>query len=241
MNHDLFDAELEAIQSLQNLIEVAKECRRLHERANMPIPEPLRRLFAMNGQGDRTGVALIKPPETPPRPRRAESNWIHIHVKDAYATTLAIALLRDRDAPMRPKDVVNSVQMIRPEISRGSIYNLGKRLDGAMIKRVPEGWILLNHDNAPIIQGDLVWGHPEMFTPHELAAHRRDAILHILGIYPSGQQTSQLIDLLQNCSWLQAPVNKELVQDDVELLSKDGKIKRRGASKKWELVKSEKN
>ena len=129
---------------------------------------------------------------------------------------------------MKPKNVVSGVQALRPDISTGTIYNLGKRLDGISLKRSSEGWELISPETAPILQGDLVWGAAETFTTHELAAQRRDAILHILSIYRTGQQTSQLIEMLQSCAWLKAPINKELVQDDVEILNKDGKIKRRG-------------
>jgi hypothetical protein len=236
MEYDLFTAELEAIQSLNKLVEQARECRQLHERANMPVPELLRRMFAMNGQGDRKVVALIRPPETPPRPREADSDWISISVKDAYATSMVLALLRDADGPIPPKAILAQVHEIRADIPSGTIYNLGARLDGTSIKRSDEGWELLTPTTAPILQGDLVWGASDFFSKQELAAHRRDAILHVLGIYPTGQQISQLIEMLKNCAWLKAPVNKELVQDDIEILRKDGKVKRRGNTRKWELV-----
>lgn len=236
--YNLFDAELDAIQSLQALFEAAGECKRLHERARMPIPAALQRFFAISATVNKKADALTKPPEKTPRPHEVPSDWISINVRDAYATTLTLAVMRETGLPMRPKDIVTKVQELNPQTSSGAIYNLGKRLDGTALVRGDEGWELVNADTAPVLQDDLVWNDPDNFTSHELAAHRRDAIMYLLGLFRMGQQTSQLIELLQSCAWLKAPVSKELVQDDVEILSKDGKIKRRGASKKWELVAS---
>jgi len=103
--------------------------------------------------------------------------------------------------------------------------------------RSKAGWSLLSPESAPILHDGYIWGPPEIFTTQELAVHRREAILHLLRFYRAGLQTSQIIELLQKCAWVHAPVNKELVQDDVQLLSKAEKIRRRGNSRKWELAR----
>ena len=80
-----------------------------------------------------------------------------------------------------------------------------------------------------------------MFNKQELAAHRRVGVLHLLRLHPAGLQTTQILEQLRNCAWLHAPVNKELIQADMEFLEGQKKVRRRGNSKKWELVPEEKS
>jgi hypothetical protein len=51
-------------------------------------------------------------------------------------------------------------------------------------------------------------------------------------------QTVQIVEELHNCSWVQAPVNKDLLKADLEILRTKGKIKR-GSSKKWGITSKE--
>lgn len=236
MNFDLLTAEQEAAQSLIDLIEQAKKCQRLYERAQMPAPEALKRLLGANGNGHKQTVANIPAPDRPTAPREAESDWVSIDVQSAFPNSIVLAILRNAGGPLTVRQVVAAVESIRPDTSAGTIANIGTKLDGDVITRSKDGWELIYPDAAPILHAGLIWGPPDTFNKYELAAHRRDAILHILSTVRGGLMTSQLIEFLQNSPWVHAPVNKELVQDDVELLSKDGKIRRRGASKKWELA-----
>jgi hypothetical protein len=71
---------------------------------------------------------------------------------------------------------------------------------------------------------------------YELAAHRRDAILHILQHFEMGLEVVQLVEQLTNCSWVIAPVNKDLLKADVQVLESEGKIRRRGNTRKWEIA-----
>ena len=77
-------------------------------------------------------------------------------------------------------------------------------------------------------------GPREIFQKSEIAGHRRDAILHVLSNFDSGLQTRQLVEQLGRCSWVHAPVNKDLIKTDLEMLAELGKVRRRGNSKKWE-------
>ena len=235
MNYDLFTAEHEASKALIELLEQAKRCQQLHERAQMTLPEPLKRLLGLSTNGKKP-VVSVPPPERPPIPTGAESGWVCIKASDASPTSVVLALLRNGIIPTR--DVVTGVKNILPDVSPGSIYNIGSRLDKKTIKRSNEGWELIKSETAPILQDGMIWAPPEIFSKQELAAHRREAVFHLIRTNRSGLQTSQIIDQLKNCSWVHAPLSKELVQDDVEYWVTKDKIKRSGNSKKW-IVKPE--
>jgi hypothetical protein len=240
MEYDLLTAEQEATRSLMELFEQAKKCQQLHERAQMTLPEPLKRMLGMSTNGTKKAVMSIPPPERPPLPIGADSDWVCIKAEDAYPTSVALAFLREVGGPVAAKDVVSGVIQILPEVRPGSISNLGTRLDGKEINRSKDGWELINPDTAPILSDGIIWALPAMFSMQELAVHRREAVLHLIRTVRAGLQTSQIIEHLQNCSWVHAPVSKELVQDDVEYWFKKGKIKRSGNSKKW-VVKPERD
>lgn len=240
MNFDLLTAETEAAQSLIELIAQAKRCRDLHERARMTLPEPLKRVLGISTNGSKKPVVSIPPPERPPLPVGADSDWVCIRAKDAYPTNVTLAVLRGADGPMMARDVVSAVIDILPNVPRGTVNNLGTRLHGNTIKRSREGWELIHPETAPILQDGMIWGSPTVFSKQELAVHRREAVLHLIRTVPAGLQTSQIIDHLKNCSWVHAPISKELVQNDVEYWVGEGRIKRSGNSKKW-VVKPERN
>jgi hypothetical protein len=235
------DAEHEAISSLMELLEQAKKTQRLYERAHMSLPEPLKRMLGVNGaSGNSALLRFIPAPENPSRPIEATADWICIHVKNATPTSIALALLRKAKEPIRARDIVSAVQAILPEVNSGTIANIGSRLHGTLLRRTDDGWTLEKPESAGVISDGFLWGPPTIFGKHELAAHRRDAIRHLLANFPAGLQTSQIIEELRRCgSWMRAPISKELVQDDIELLAKQEEIRRRGASKKWELLPTE--
>jgi len=240
MNFDPVQAEQDAAQSFVDLVAQAKKCLQLYERASLPSPESLKRFFSLHTNGKKI-VPSVPAPERPPLPEEAESDWVSIRIEDAYPQNVALALLRASGGALPIKELIEEFESRLENVNRGTIYNLGARLDTAkVITRTDGTWELIDLEKAPVLHENLIWAPSTIFNKQELAAHRREAIIHILRIYKAGLQTSQIIEALQNCPWVRAPVNKELVQDDVELLSKAGKIKRRGASKKWEVV-AEKN
>lgn len=244
MSIERLGAEQEALRSLLALLEQAERCRQLYDRAGMSAPEPLRRILGLT-----EAVATAPPPrvtvpapEAPPRPAEAQPGWIWIAAKDASATSGVLAALRADGKPVRAKDVITRVQALQPDTNTGSIPNIGNRLDGKGINRGEEGWTLKSPDLAPIAKDGFFWGPPSIFNKHELAAHRRYGIIHLLRMSPSGLQTTQIVEQLLACPWLHAPVNKELVQADVEwLVNNENKIRRRGNSRKWELVPEERS
>jgi hypothetical protein len=69
-----------------------------------------------------------------------------------------------------------------------------------------------------------------------MAAHRREAILHILQTFRSGLQTVQIVERLREFAWVKAPVNKDLLKGDMDVLVGEGKVRHSGNSKKWVLA-----
>jgi hypothetical protein len=238
MSDDLFSAEMEAGRSLVELYEQIKKCQALFERAHMALPEPLRRVLGVNGIGEKAiAPPNISAPEKPPMPLDAAPDWAWIKAEEASASTVTLAILRAAKGPVRPKDLIERVTTILP-IPAGSIYNIGPRLDNnGVISRGESGWTLAKPEVAGLVHKGYFWGPPAAFGKPDLAAQRRAALLHVLGFHPTGLQIVQILEQLKRCSWVIAPVNKDLVKEDIGVLSKAGKVRRRGNTRNWEIVR----
>lgn len=232
---------MEATKAMVELQERADVTRALYERAGMTMPEPLKRFFGLIENGAKPAQRItVPPPERANRPSEAGRDWIWIGAESAHATSVLLAVLREFTDPVWPKELVEKVHKINPKISAGTLANIGTRLSGTLIHRGEEGWVLNKRDAAGVLYDGYLWGPPKIFNKHELAAYRRDAVLHLLRLNPRGLQTVQILDQLKNCEWIKAPVNKELIQDDVEVLFAENKIRRRGNTRKWEVAPNEK-
>lgn len=236
---DRLRAEKEAIQSLADLIDGAEECRALYERADMALPEPLKRFLGLvttsNGHGGEPAQVVIPAPPRPRQPQEARPDWISINAKSASPQSVVMAILREASSPMRPRQLVDKVQEILPDVPSGSVANIGTKFHGTGIQRSQEGWTLRSPDQAGILFDGRLWGPPSIFGVQELAAHRREGILHLLSLAHVGLQTAQIEEQLRRCSWLKAPVNKDLLKADINYLARERKVRRRGRGK-WELV-----
>jgi hypothetical protein len=140
---------------------------------------------------------------------------------------------------MRAKDLVERVITHLPKASGGSVANTLSRLKTAGIidrDQSGSGWSIVRAERAAVIHDGKVWGPAAVFQKTEVASHRREAILHVLGRFTTGLQVLQIVEHLQGCEWLHAPLNKDLVKEDMKVLSTAHKIRRRGNTKKWELA-----
>jgi hypothetical protein len=228
----------EAYQSLIKLFDQIEECRRLFERAGLPIPEQVK-LFTVNSNGSgkpNVPRARIEPIHRNSRPLEADDEWISIDISEANATSLVLAVLRAAGQPIKAGDVIEQVMKLNAKVPRGSVHNIGTRLDGREIRRAEEGWSLIHPEKAPIAHDGYIWGPKESFEKQELAAHRREAILHILRCFPSGMQIVQIVDQLRGCYWMKAPATKDLLKADMDLLEGHGKVRRISNSRKWEVA-----
>jgi hypothetical protein len=236
---DPVKAELEAYESLTKLLNQAEESRRLFERANLAIPETLKRLFGSNGTSPYPARMYIPPIERHRRPPEAFDNWLSIPIRDATPTSIVKAILRSNAEPVSPKRMVEFVTAYLPSVPAGTVYNVGARLAKAgKLYRDSSGWTLKDNEKEKtgILYEGFLWGPEDAFEKFELATHRREAITHLLGLNKSGLQIVQVVENLQGCTWVHAPVNKDLLKTDFEELRKAEKVRRVGNSKKWELA-----
>ena len=154
---------------------------------------------------------------------------------EATPTSVVLAILQ-RDG-VRAKDVADRVGVLLPEVSSGSVANIGSRLDKTgVIRRESGEWRLVNRDSTPVLYQGRLWGPEKVFGKTELASHRRDAIPHVLTEFKGGLQVLQILERLMACAWVHAPLNKDLLKEDVNALLNDKKIRRRGNTRKWELA-----
>jgi Fe2+ or Zn2+ uptake regulation protein len=151
---------------------------------------------------------------------------------------LSIAVLKASTESLTVRDVHEKVKVFSEDVSLGTIANVGtKAFQNGIISRDDGRWQLIDRDKAGVIHDGFVWGPPQIFQMHELAAHRRAAILHVLRQNTVGLQVTQIVVQLRNdLVKPPIPVNKSLVKADLEALQDDGNVRRRGNSKKWEAV-----
>ena len=235
-----FKATAEAYQKFAKALEELETSRKLFEAAGEPLPEKLKEFFGLhrNGRSSEPSVTVMPPPRKH-TPDGISDEWISIPVSEATATSLVLAVLRRTGRPLPARDVVDSVAEVSPLITRGSIHNIGTRLNGTLIKRDDDGWSLVDPAKAGLLDSGYLWGPKEMFDKQELAAHRREAILQILRSMPGGLQTVQIVQMLRMTEWVHAPASKDLVKGDMELLEAHHKVRRISNSRKWVIREDE--
>jgi hypothetical protein len=239
-----FRSELLAYESFTRLLRQAEECADAFRQASIDVPSALKRLLAEESEDDEPRelqLSLIPPVRREHTPPEADKDWISISVSDCTPTSVTLAVLREAGRPMRAREVSERVLQHLPGATYGSIANLATRLAGSQIQRADEGWTLLKPELAPILNGGYLWGLPSIFSKQEIAAHRREALCMVLQAFPSGLQIVQIVDQLKSLGWVQAPINKDLLKEDVAVLSAQGKINKRGNSGKWELRKGDRD
>jgi hypothetical protein len=234
--------EIQAVTSYLRLLESAQECRRLYERASIPLPEPLLRLLGGQSDSSHKQMSLkLSSPEVDTsrnatKPPEAGEDWISIRVGDVSPTTVTVAILRAAREPMRAKEVSDRVSELLPMAAGGSIYNLLNRLrDDGAVEHDSRGWYLRDKDVAGILAGGYLWAPKERLAKTDLAAHRREAIVYILR-NERYLQVMELVRKLLDWDWVKAPVNKDLLKGDMAILEQEGKVQRIENTRNWEVV-----
>lgn len=240
MPDHVFDRESEAFEALNELIGHARTTREAFVRAGLALPAPLVRFFGESGDEERASQSpgvTVPPLREPPRPKEASDGWIYVPIDEALTITLVRAILRKRGEASRPKDVADEIIQRRPTLVAGGVYNTGPRLEKAgVIRKTPEGWALADFGSGPIVDDENVWAHPRDLQKSEVAWHRRMIIVHLLSVYKSGLQVLQIVEQLQAFSQCKAPVSKDLVKTDMQVLADQKRVRRAGNSKKWVLA-----
>jgi hypothetical protein len=232
-----------AAEAFSRLCDEAENVRVLYDAAGMAMPPAVAAFLdipADNGRSGRQPRISLPPPDPPPRPAEARSEWIWIPVKDVNAVRIVLGILRDSSTPLSLSAIADIVSKHQPDINPRSVLNIGPREDGKLLTRTDAGkWAIRERDKAPVLWEGFAWGPPEIFDKYELAAHRRIMILHLLQAMPSGLQTVQIMEHLRQLPYCRAPVSKEHVQVDMEVLHQQAKVRRIGNTKKWTIVESQ--
>jgi hypothetical protein len=157
-------------------------------------------------------------------------------LRDLSPVNLALAVLAASGVEMAPKAALTEARKVWPDVVSGSFYNVGTRLErDGLIRKTDSGWAIVDASKAPVINVGYAWGPVAIFSRWEVASHRRELILHLLGDR-GGQMIMQIVAALAK-DGCKAPVTKDLVKVDMQCLQKDEKVKRVGNSKKWVLVR----
>jgi hypothetical protein len=238
--NDQYQTELRAYEAHRKLMEDAAAVRRLFEEAGMAVPPSLLRLFSEDGatRQRKPPSMSLRHPDSPAKPIECGADCIWIPLKDLYPQTVVLGILRRSDGFVPLADVLEGVSKICGDgINTGSIYNTGPRLEEqGLIERGEAGWRLLDKDKAPILTEDAAWGLARVFNKHEIAAHRRIALLHLLEASTDGLQIMQITRTLETWDFCRAPVDKDLIKGDIASLRKDKRIKQIGNTRKWTIV-----
>ena len=207
----------------------------------MPLPPMLRRLLGDTNESendseddhDRTPRMVIPPLKPTSRPPGAAEDWIWIPADALSDTGVVLAVLRKHAKPINTQDLVAEIRKVKPDAVTGTIYNILARVKDELLDETGEGWKLRRPENAPLFHGDAAWGPKEAFVKSDLAAHRREVILHILRANQGGLLQMQIVRQLESPDMCRAPVNKDLIKADMEVLRERGLVRRIGNSRLW--------
>jgi hypothetical protein len=204
----------------------------LLQSAGIPIPEELGRAIS-NRKNDQTVSRRIPipAPNSPPRPENSKDDWYWIKASDVSVRTLVLAILNDGEK-WAPKELLKRVGKYLSKQNPGSVYNVGAQLEGTLIKKDDEGWLLIGK-NAPVLYEEHLWGPSSVFLKQDLASFRRMAVKYILEMNPDGLPLIQVFKLLDAVNWLRTPKSKDLIKADLKDLAKQGYARRLGNSKRW--------
>jgi hypothetical protein len=126
-----------------------------------------------------------------------------------------------------------------PASNQGSIFNIGSRLsDRGVVRKLAEGGlVLVNRDQAPVINAQYVWGSAEVFQSAELAARRREIILDLLRSNSRmGLRNVEISAALERGPALGTSVTTDVIKIDMEQLSREKKAARLPGSRRWVLA-----
>jgi hypothetical protein len=181
--------------------------------------------------------AQIPPMPTPPPPPGVKKDWINVPIASLLPQTLTLGILRDSlGRPLPRKDLLARMAERGARVNDGSLANIGTRLsERHQIHRVDEGWLLVDESTAPILNGRYAWGDAAVFAVHELAARRREAVLHLLRVTGRAMKQNEIAAALRGCSWLKTPVSKDLIKMDIGALVESGQVVKLEDEKGWAI------
>lgn len=237
-NHKL-PPDLEAFGALSEVVKETHRVGELFRRAQMDAPPTLKAMLRAIGEqtSSTTPHQATIQPHKPERPIEAKDDWLWVPAEEASVRTVVLAVLREGGRPLPAREIAPKVKALLKEVSEGTIANLGAQLEAKkIITRGKDGWRVDPLADAPVIFKGHVWSPAAMMQKYDLAAFRRNAILHLLRTRRDGLQVMQIFKELEAADWLKdVPLNHFLIKEDIEVLAKTGKIRQIGNTGKWTI------
>lgn len=242
---DKFAAAQAAAQGVLDLYALAHKTAELHRKAGQQLPPPIQALVtAIVGpeaaESEPKRPKLKRRPITSPFPILREG-WISVAVGNALPQTLVPVLLAEAGHPLDSGALGDAIRKLGVDVTEGSLQNVGTRLKEArVIDHTPLGWTLRDASKVPTMKDGRLFGAPGFFQSIEVASYRREIILALLGAY-GALSRAQVINILRETPWLNAPAMLTPVKMDLLKLSEMGLIRRTpGADEErswtWELA-----
>lgn len=167
-----------------------------------------------------------------------EQAVVCVKVQEASLRTLTLAVLEGSTVPMVAAEINRIVRSLRPSTPSNSVYNLLRHIGvNGLAYFAAGGWSIARGRSVVSFQGQYISGPPHHLMAQDLAANRREVVLFLLKQQP-GLRVMQITRCLSGLAWLQAPVNKNLIQCDLEDLRKRELAIRLNPSKQWYVFQS---
>lgn len=235
---DRFVLKQQAYESFWRMMQAARDCRAAFDAAHEPLPDLLRGFLgevAVHPENPDGPFVVVPPIEAPARPPEFQTDWIWVPIQYMTPTSLVGGVLRGAGGqPKSPGEIVEAIEELGVSANRGSIANIGTRLaTSGEIAREGGSWTAITPEKFPVLCQRNAWGPPSVFDKVEVAAHRRLCILHVLRVHHDGLQVLQITRTLEKCDWMRAPLDKDLVKTDLQVLQSEQRAKRIGHSGKW--------
>lgn len=243
MAMDPIELETTAMDAYKRAVAAMREVLVAYGNAGMTVPDRVRRFFDDDAKSkeQKEPQIIIPAPPSPQRPPQARPDWMWLPIDEVQPTTLVRAVLRAANEPLQPRVVVSRINELRSpdkHASNGTVANIGTRLfNEGVITRGDAGWAIAPEAVAPVILDGHAWGPASAFQEYDLAAHRRNGIVHVLKLHKDdGLQIVQITKRLTGLDWLHAPVSTDVVKTDLQTLEAEQRAKRVGNSGKWRAI-----
>lgn len=214
-----------------NYLAKLREVKQLFSEARMsPLPSVASFLEEENsgyGLSARSPRVIVTPPPEPPRPPQAENDWIWVKLTDLTVQTLILSVMREANERLSSNDLCQRVAKYHQDVNPGSVLNVGTRLDGTMMDRNSDGWLLTDPAKVPLIVGDYAWGPGSVFQPPDVAEYRRHLLRHVLRAERGGMQLVEIYIRLKDSGFFPG-VTKDNIKGDLEMLDSRGEVRATG-------------
>jgi hypothetical protein len=202
------DSEEAFIRDWLRVLDEARQLRLRGERGRYAIPRGLLGLLGEDTVTEKPGVVLsrIEPPKSAPINLKPDWMWVPAAYRLTQVKTVIKAILRAHGDAVQVRRVIEELEHLRSDVSAGTVANIGTALSKeGLISRGDDGWRLVSPESAPELADGYLYGPVAVFGDSDIAWFRREAILHLLRVMPSGLQAQQIVGHLESVDWIPDP------------------------------------